>query len=281
MAAEFCSRHKERDVQLPIMRNQLLEKCLEDLTADKNVLAVYLSGSLAKKTSDQYSDIDLHIIVNPGRKAEFILNKKARSERWGDVLFHEGNNPVAPYLVSHYSCFVKIDSWYHAPDEIKPSHWLKKAEILYDPEGIMKPVLAASANKIYKVSVEEVELWKGKVLAFAHETYRAAMRNEPYYAAANLDRLLRYIVSGWFMEMEQHFDGAFSSWSKVEGGRSDLKERELKLLSKWQSGRNTEEVMAVLEQTVPEILRLNHVLSRKVSIEENHELMKRILSMAY
>lgn len=281
MTAEFCNRHKERDVQLPAMRDQLLKNCLEDLTADKNVLAVYLSGSLAKKTSDQYSDIDVHIIVEPGRKAEFILNKQTRSERWGDVLFHEGNNPVAPFIVSHYSCFVKIDSWYHAPDEIKPSHWLKKAEVLYDPAGILKPVLAASANKVYKVSVEEVELWKGKVLAFAHETYRAAMRDEPYYAAANLDRLLRYIVSGWFMEMEQHFDGAFSSWSKVEGGRSDLKDRELKLLSKWQSGRNTEEVMAVLEQTVPEILRLNQVLSRKVHIEENHELMERILRMAY
>ncbi len=281
MTAEFCNRHKERDVQLPAMRDQLLKNCLEDLTADKNVLAVYLSGSLAKKTSDQYSDIDVHIIVEPGRKAEFILNKQTRSERWGDVLFHEGNNPVAPFIVSHYSCFVKIDSWYHAPDEIKPSHWLKKAEVLYDPTGILKPVLAASANKVYKVSVEEVELWKGKVLAFAHETYRAAMRDEPYYAAANLDRLLRYIVSGWFMEMEQHFDGAFSSWSKVEGGRSDLKERELKLLSKWQSGRNTEEVMTVLEQTVPEILRLNQVLSHKVHIEENHELMERILRMAY
>ncbi|MDN3451295.1 aminoglycoside 6-adenylyltransferase [Planococcus sp. APC 3906] len=281
MAAEFFSRHQERDALLPAKRQQLLEKCMEDLTADKNVLAVYLSGSLAKKTHDQYSDIDLHIIVKAGRKAEFILNKKTRSERWGEVLFHEGINPVAPYIVSHYSCFVKIDSWYHAPDEIKPSHWLQKAQILYDPDDILKEILAASAHKIYQVSIEEVEMWKGKVLAFAHETYRAAMRNESYYAAANLDRLLRYIVSGWFMEMEQHFDGAFSSWSKVEGGRSDLNERELALLSQWQSGRNTEDIMAVLEQTVPEILRLNGVLSQKVGIEENRELMDRILRMAY
>lgn len=281
MAAEFISRHQERDALLPVMRKQLLEKCMEDLTADKNVLAVYLSGSLAKKTHDQYSDIDLHIIVKPGRKAEFILNKKTRSERWGEVLFHEGVNPVAPYIVSHYSCFVKIDSWYHAPDEIKPAHWLQKAEVLYDPEDVLKAVLAASAHKIYKVSVEDVELWKGKVLAFAHQTYRAVMRHESYYAAANLDRLLRYIVSGWFMEMEQHFDGAFSSWSKVEGGRSDLNERELKLLREWQSGRNTDDIMAVLEQTVPEILRLNGVLSRKVGVEENRQLMERILSMSY
>jgi predicted nucleotidyltransferase len=85
----LSNTHEKRDAMLPIQREQLLNQVLKDLTSDKDVLAIYLNGSLAKGNADRYSDIDLHIIVEPDRKDEFIKGKASRAERWGDVLFYE------------------------------------------------------------------------------------------------------------------------------------------------------------------------------------------------
>ncbi|MFE4132320.1 nucleotidyltransferase domain-containing protein [Peribacillus sp. YIM B13482] len=52
-----------------------MKKALKDLSADPDVLAIYLAGSLAKGNYDHYSDIDLHTIVISERKAEFLKEK--------------------------------------------------------------------------------------------------------------------------------------------------------------------------------------------------------------
>lgn len=192
----FVTRHVERDASIPKHREILLRNALKDLTADPNVLAIYLGGSLAKKNFDNYSDIDLHTIVRLEKRREFIGNKRKRAEEWGNVLFHEDAYPNGPVVVTHYDCFIKIDSWYHTPEEIVPSIWLKGLKVLYDPTNIITNIIKESSNCTYKVLTDEVENWKGKILAFTHETYRAVMRKEMYHAEFNLDRIRWLIVSG-------------------------------------------------------------------------------------
>ena len=272
----FVSRHLERDLSLPVHRNKLLDNALKDLTADTNVLAIYLGGSLAKKNFDNYSDIDLHTIVKPEKRTEFIRNKRSRAEKWGDALYHENANPFSPVVVTHYNCFVKVDSWYHAPEEVEPSIWLKGLQVLYDPTGIISAAITESADIEYKLSTYEVELWRGKILAFAHETYRAVMRNEPSHADFNIDRVRWLIVSGWYMEMEEHFDASYGSWSKVEGDRSILSKRQLSLLEKWRCNRETMETIVMM---IPEIFRLNKTLSNMAEIEKNENLLKKGFNM--
>lgn len=277
----FVTRHVERDASLPKHREILLRSALKDLTADPNVLAIYLGGSLAKENFDNYSDIDLHTIVKSEKRTEFIGNKRKRAEEWGNVLFHEDANPYGPVVVTHYDCFVKIDSWYHAPEEIMPSIWLKGVEALYDPNNIISTIIKESSTFTYNLQVDEVEYWKGKILAFAHETYRAVMRKEMYHADFNLDRLRWLIVSGWYMEMDEHFDASYESWSKVEGKRSILNKKQLFLLENWRCGRTADEIMATVVEMVPELLRLNRILSEKVKIETNEEQFEKILELAY
>lgn len=281
MVSGFVSRHVERDLSLPKHRNSLLENAIKDLTVDPNVLAVYLGGSLAKKNFDHYSDIDLHTIVRPEKRMDFIENKRIRAERWGRVLFHEDANPLGPVVVTHYDCFVKADSWYHAPEEIDPSIWLKGVKVLYDPNSIISEIIKESSKITYELLPHEVALWKGKIPAFVHETYRSVMRDELYYAQFNLDRIRWLIASGWYMEMDKHFDASYGSWSKVEGERSLLSERQLSLLKSWRCGGDAGEIMKTVESMVPEILRLNYVLSEKVGIETNEGQFKTILEMGY
>jgi predicted nucleotidyltransferase len=258
-----------------------LKNTLNDLKSDLNVLAIYQAGSLARGNFDNYSDIDLHIIVTPEKKADFIKDKRNRARKWGDVLFYEDFNPSSPVVVIHYNSFVKVDSWYHTPEEVTPSIWLKGYKVFYDPNNIISVVIKESSYKVYKPSSDEVDFWRAKLVAFIHETYRAVMRDEIYYALSNLDKVRWLIVSGWYMEMEQHLDSPFGVWSKIEGKRSKLKDWQLSLLESWDCGRNTNQIMKTMVSMVSEILRLNKCLSKQVNIEENEDQIKKIIEMAY
>ncbi|WP_330502649.1 nucleotidyltransferase domain-containing protein [Peribacillus frigoritolerans] len=277
----FVSKHLERDESLPKHRDVILKNALNDLKTDSNVLAIYLGGSLAKGYIDNYSDVDLHTIVTSEKKADFIKDKRNRAKKWGEVLFYEDFNPSSPVVVTHYDCFVKVDSWYHSPNEIVPSIWLKGLKVLYDPTNIISNVIRESSNLVYKPSSEEVEFWRGKLLAFIHETYRAVMRDEIYYALSNLDRIRWLMVSGWYMELEEHLDSSYGIWSKLEGKRSKLNQWQLSLLQSWDCCRNSNEIMKKMVSILPEFLRLNKYLSKKVEIEENEDHIKKVIEMAY
>jgi predicted nucleotidyltransferase len=275
----FVSKHSERDSALPKYRDVLLKNALNDLTNDCNVLAIYVSGSLAKGNFDNYSDIDLHTIVTPEKKADFIKEKRNRASKWGEVLFYEDVNPSSPVVVTHFDCFIKVDSWYHTIEEVVPSIWLKGLEVRYDPHNLISNVIKESSNIVYKPSKEEVEFWRGKVMAFIHETYRAVMRNELFYALANLDRVRWFIASGWYMEMDEHLDSSYGVWSKIEGERSKLTNQQLSLLKSWNCSRNHHEIMGIIREMMPELLRVNKILCKRVEIEENEKLMLKVLQM--
>ncbi|RLQ89820.1 nucleotidyltransferase domain-containing protein [Planomicrobium sp. Y74] len=271
-------KHLQRDSQLPEVRGQLLNRIRNDLEQDPDVLAIYLAGSLAKGNADSYSDIDLHTLVKPEKLEGFIADKFGRAGKWGNVLFYEGI-AVSPVIVSHFDCFVKVDSWYHTANEITPSIWMKDMKILYDPQGILEPVRKLSEEAVYKITPAEVEFWRTKVLAFIHETYRAGMRGEPYYALANLDSVRWLMAYGWYMEMNRHLDSPYQVWSKIEGSRSRLSEDQLQRLASWEAGRNPGSILTALEGISAEFTRLNKTLSERAGIDDNYEMVSRALRL--
>lgn len=271
-------KHAKRDESLPEIRQQLLDRIRQDLEQDSDVLAIYLAGSLAKGNADSYSDIDLHTIVKPEKLEDFIANKFWRAGSWGNVLFYEGI-AASPVIVSHFDCFIKVDSWYQTADDIQPSIWLKGMKILFDPYGILEPVRQQSEEAVYKVSPAEVEFWRTKMLAFIHETYRAGMRGESYYALANLDSVRWLVACGWYMEMGQHLDSPYQVWSKIEGSRSLLSEDQLHRLASWSADRNLRSILTALEGVSIEFIRLNKILSRQAGIEDGREMVDKALSL--
>lgn len=275
---EFDLKHVKRDRELPAKREELLQNALADLTADINVLAIYLAGSLGRGDFDLYSDIDLHIVVMEGTKKDFILDKKNRAAKWGNVLFYEGIS-ASPVIVTHYDNFIKVDSWYHTLEEIEPSIWLKGIKPLYDPSGILNPIIEEVSNKQLGLEEADIIYWKTKVLAFMHETYRSTMRNEIYYALSNLDRVRWLIADGWYMEMEKHLDSSYGVWSKIEGSRSQLTEEQLEMLASWDCNRDATKIFETMNNMYSELLRLNNSLCQKVNIDAENEKFKTILKM--
>lgn len=271
-------KHLQRDSQLPEVRGQLLDRIRQDLEQDPGVLAIYLAGSLAKGNADSYSDIDLHTVVKPEKLEGFIADKFGRAGKWGNVLFYEGL-AASPVIVSHFDSFIKVDSWYHTADDIKPSIWMKGMKVLYDPYSILEPIRQLSEEAVYKITPAEVEFWRTKVLAFVHETYRAAMRGETYYALANLDSVRWLTAYGWYMEMNRHLDSPYQVWSKIEGSRSRLSEDQLQRLASWEAGRDPRSVLSALESISTEFTRLNKTLSERVGMDDNSEMVSRALSL--
>lgn len=271
-------KHTERDGNLPEIRQQLLNRVQQDLEQDLDVLAIYLTGSLARGNADRYSDIDIHIIVKPEKLDGFIADKFGRAGRWGNVLFYEGI-AASPVIVSHFDCFVKVDSWYQTIDEIQPSIWLKGMKILYDPHRILEPVRQLSEEAVYTVSPAEVGFWRTKMLAFIHETYRAGMRDEPYYALANLDSVRWLMAYGWYMEMGEHLDSPYQVWSKIEGPRSLLREDQLQRLAGWSADRDVRSLLTALGHIATEFVQLNKTLSRQAGVEDGSESVEKALNL--
>jgi predicted nucleotidyltransferase len=145
-------KHNQRDQELPNKREELLQKALTDLSADPKVLAIYLAGSLGRGDFDNYSDIDLHVVVKDGTKREFIKDKKSRAAKWGNVLFYEGV-PTSPVIVTHFDCFIKVDSWYKTFDEIESTIWQKGMKPIYDPSGILNPIVEEVSKKSLELEV--------------------------------------------------------------------------------------------------------------------------------
>lgn len=271
-------KHRERDIKLPLYREQLLENALEDLKSDPNVIGIYESGSLARGDFDNYSDIDLHILVRTEKKKEYIAEKKRRAANWGEVLFYEGSS-TTPYIVTHYECFVKIDSWYHNENELLPSIWLKDAKSYYDPEKIIQKVINESKSIGFDVSGDEISFWRNKVFAYVHETYRAVMRGELYEALANLDHVRWLIASAWYTEKEQYLYNSYLVWSKIERSNTELSEEQQKMLASWDSDRNATKLLETISQIYPEFLRLNQVFSKRTGISDEQELCRKVFSM--
>ncbi|WP_278089218.1 hypothetical protein [Peribacillus frigoritolerans] len=100
------------------------------------------------------------------------------------------------------------------------------------------------------------------------------------YALSNLDRIRLLIVSGWYMEMEEHLDVPYGVWTKIEGNRSKLAGKQLSLLESWDCGRNSNEIIITVRRMISEFLRLNEYLCTQWGVETNEDQIKRIIDMA-
>lgn len=249
----------------------------QDLINDDNILAVFYGGSLGKQNTDLYSDIDLRIVVKDEVYEQYRSNKKQRANKWGNVVFFE-DFPWATYSIAHYDGFIKVDTFYYKTKDIQPSVWLQNIKIVHDTTGIMQGVLDKSMNLFYQPTVEEIEIWRTKFFAYAHEMYRRAMRKEIYYALHCLDNLRLSMITAWYMDKGLQ-PNTFGDWAKLEGNRSKLNELQLTFLESWHSSREPSEIMDTMRRIIPEFKKVHKNLCIKFKIEEDPEWVDKIFEM--
>ncbi|SEQ94551.1 hypothetical protein SAMN05216232_3755 [Virgibacillus subterraneus] len=272
----FVINHEERDLELPNYRKKLMKAIENDFLNDDNVLALFYGGSIGNENADLYSDIDLRVVVKPEKIEEYISNKKKRPQRWGNVLYFEDMNPFSIYTVVHYECFIKVDTFYYKPDDIRPSVWLKNIKIIKDKDDMIAGILKRSMTLTYEPSFDEFELWRTKFFAHLHEAYRRVMRNEYYYALNCIDSLRLSMATAWYMNAGVQ-PNAFGDWAKYEGNRSKLENWQKTLLESWECGRNKNEIKNVMKSIVHEFRKVHGSLCDKLAIEENPIWVEKII----
>lgn len=273
----FGTKYKSRDLVLPKHREYLIRAIEEDLLYDENILGVFYGGSLGNNNTDLYSDIDLRIVVKDDEFEDYRINKNQRAKNWGRVLFFE-DFPYSNYTTAHYDTFIKVDAFYYKVQNVQPSIWLKNIKIIHDTDDLLKSILEKSAKLSYLPSVQEVEIWRTKFLAYVHEIYRRLMRKEIYYALNCLDNLRFSIVTGWYMDAGFQ-PNAFGDWAKIQGDRGKLSKEQLNLLEQWYSSQDSDEIFNVVKKIIPEFLNVHKSLCIKLKIKENSKEMEEILNM--
>src|SRR5690606_35671372 len=148
----------------------------------------------------------------------------------------------------------------------------------HDTTGVVNDVLEKSMKLMYKPTIEEVEIWRTKFFAYAHEVYRRVMRNELYYALHCLDNMRLSMVTAWYMDAGIQ-PNSFGDGAKLEGNRSKLSELQLLLLEKWDSSRDPTQITHVMQSMFPEIKRVHKSLCERLGIAENPERVDLVLRM--
>jgi hypothetical protein len=269
--------HSKRDLEIPKHRERLLKAIEKDLLTDDNVLAVFYGGSIGNNNTDLYSDIDLRIVVKDEMFENYRLNKKERAKNLGNVMYFEDFS-WATHSIAHFEEFLKVDSFYYKMSDVIPSVWLQNIKIVKDSNGRIKGVQNQSKELSYKPSLGEVDTWRNKFFAFAHETYRSLKRNELYSALNYLDALRLSMAAAWYME-ESIQPNTFGDWSKLEGNRSKLTQSQLALLKSWRCNPNAEEVMNVIKRMLPEFKRVDKSLCERVGLQYDEEMVEKIFKM--
>ena len=175
-------------------RERLLEAALERFVGDPAVVGVFLGGSLAARSADEYSDIDLRVAVGDADHSWFVEHRREITKSWPGFLFNEWM-PGAQHCVSHFRPFNKIDIFYYAVSALKASPWYGlPIRILHDPRGVVARLLEQSKGLPFTVSGEDVDYSISKGIAAAHEAYRRTRRGELFYAQTLLDELRHHIM---------------------------------------------------------------------------------------
>lgn len=273
----FVTRHKERDANLCNELQKLRDAIKLDLTSDKNVLAVFYGGSMARGNSDVYSDLDLRVVVKDEVYEKYRQNKKQRARNWGEVLYYE-DFPWTTYSVAHFKGFVKVDTFYYKQIDLQPSLYLKEeADIVFDPYRIIKEVHEKSKLLNYQLTHEQFEIWRNKFFAYMHEVYRKVMQEEIYAALSYLDMMRWSIAAAWDMEKDK-LPNPPGIWSKYEGKRATFADWQLALLKSWECSREPQNIFYVMKSMVPEFKRVHKNLCEKLEVEENPEWVDEIIN---
>ena len=216
--------------ELNAARELLYDRVVNYFSQRKGVEALYLQGSVAEGSADEWSDLDFRVVVKPRFYQQYLSERFIAPRHWGEWLYNEwaGKSWVC---VSHFKPFNKVDVLYFQPEQLKPSPWFAlPTQIIYDPKGLVRQTVRDSQNlEPITIDTEEISRLISKGLAYAEEVYRRVMRGEFFYAQYLLDSLRLVIVQLDDYLYQNALPSGFGSPSHFEKRGSQLTVKTIKL----------------------------------------------------
>lgn len=174
--------------ELNTARQQLYSTIVDYFVNRKGVEALYVQGSVAENSADEWSDIDFRVVIKPEFYQQYLSERFSAPKQWGEWVYNEWTARCW-VCVSHFKPFNKIDLLYFKPNELKPSPWFAlPTQVVYDPRGLVQQIILDSHNLEQSLlSIEGIDRLISKGLAYAEEAYRRVMRGELSYAQSLLN----------------------------------------------------------------------------------------------
>ncbi len=123
---------------MKINHSKELKAFTEKLSKIPGVRGIFYTGSTAKETWDEYSDIDIEVLVKDNAYAELVKKIPALVAMWGKVKFintYKGLDDSYAFMGEDY---LKLEIALKKQSDVKPSWWFREeSRIAYDPEGIL------------------------------------------------------------------------------------------------------------------------------------------------
>jgi Nucleotidyltransferase domain. len=214
--------------ELIIQRKKLLNNFIDYFSEEREVMGVFLGGSLASGNPDAFSDIDFRVLVDDKvNKEKFLTNFITRTEKIAFIETQSEN-----YAVLHFKNFIKLDIFIYYQQELTATVWMKEIKIFKD-DGFLKDLKENSKDKKFQLKQKEFDEYLNKFYAWYHELYRRQQRKEKNYSELCTLMLKNILSAFWYFE-KGICPNSIGDWSKIEGlhSNSKLTDKEQQFLSK-------------------------------------------------
>ncbi len=126
-----------------MIHNKIIKDLVEKFKSQKNVIGIYIFGSLAKGTPTKKSDIDIEIIFLKRKKSYELIRKKIKGIAI-DLSLYDKEKFIEDFTKSPYLHYAALNY-----------------KIFYDPEKILKKYLN-QIKKYFKENPEIYQFWMKK-----------------------------------------------------------------------------------------------------------------------
>ena len=113
------------------------------VVADGLCEAVLLKGSIARGDADEFSDIDLYLVVSPQNRGAVLERREKYLAAYGDVVFIEDVVFGLPQKVAIFSSALHVDLYVAEPEQVGS---LDPVVAVYDPANLFADVTSTRAD---------------------------------------------------------------------------------------------------------------------------------------
>lgn len=115
-------------------RHDAIKKVSQAILDDRLVEALFLKGSIARNEDDDFSDVDMYVVVLPENENAFLKNRIKYMETYMPLIYWSESNFVGPQIVGVYENALHFDLYTVRIDSIPQTDNIK---IIYDDNGIL------------------------------------------------------------------------------------------------------------------------------------------------
>jgi predicted nucleotidyltransferase len=155
-------------------QESLIVRAREVLEADERVIACWLEGSFARGNADEWSDVDMHILVADDDTAAFLTGRKEVVERISPVLaLNDAPLPWGTHLiVAALEGPARLDLYIERESRLNDAFRSEAPRVLFDRKGVTGTVkLTGEIEPLVRRRLKDLTrtfffgaMWPGRLL---------------------------------------------------------------------------------------------------------------------